>query len=1101
MDQNYLRPDLLPSTVPTLALWALAVLALAMWAIAHAMVKRRFQTPRLRLGILIPAGTVASWCVFQLLGRYFFLAGRWPFVPQAVDLLFTAFVSGLCIELVSWLYRREASRVPSSRQRRWIVALHMAAICVALWVLLQPVRVSDRERTIRRTVVVLLDDSASMNFNDTYWEDAERLDVAVALGLLPPGEESAALGAFGEKAEDFRRQAAAQRALGEAGAPDAAACKALCEEAGAFADAAATAMENVAKRLDANAHPEAGSALPRVSAFVRGQIRPAIDALASATADAEHADGGAVAREAGRLADALEQLLPFAETVESAGSLATYDGLDADGRAEIMAASDTTRAAIARRLLCGANALPEAPLATLGRSYNLELYRFGATAEPDADLVRAATGAAKAAQKAEKAKEEGAENAAKAEEDAEAALDALFAMVDTESRPEEVEETDEAARETAFRSSTDLTRALETALRDIPFEEIAGFLIVTDGRHTGEAGVDAVSRRIGGAGIPIQTVVVGGTRPPKDLAVDEARAPESVFLGDKVRVAGSISATGLRGTEAKIRLFCGERELDSVVEYVENDDYSHEFRFTDLPEEKGVLRYRVAIDKVDGEEFDNNNEWTLDVSVTDDRTNVLLADDRPRWEFRYLRNLFYGRDKSVHLQEYLVHPDRMAEQDDTPLPPASAARKFGDSESGSFPVDRDEWRKFDVIILGDLGDEVLTPEVVENVKYCVEQRGALLVLIDGPRAMPHRIRNEALLDLMPATFEEDDDPFLASPETTFRLRLAPSGRGHPAMAQSSSSYENEQIWNDVPELTWRHPVKGVKPGAEVLAYAEPEDAATTESVAHLAASDLEQDPEAAVKRLAEMREQQAVHSLVVARNAGHGKVLQLNTDRTWRLRYRVGDTHHHLFWGQVLRWGAGDKLRAGNDYVRLGTDALRYTPTDRVRVNARFQDQDFNALDTLKPEIVVLDATDKEVRRTRLRLREDGNGFYEAELDPFPDPGAYTVWLDCPEAARILGGDYPRRLHTRYVVVTSRRPSELVNVSASAEVPRRMARDTGGVVVRPSSLAKALEGFGEGRKVLHERSEVFLWDHWLVLVLLVGLLAAEWILRKKAGLS
>ena len=143
----------------------------------------------------------------------------------------------------------------------------------------------------------------------------------------------------------------------------------------------------------------------------------------------------------------------------------------------------------------------------------------------------------------------------------------------------------------------------------------------------------------------------------------------------------------------------------------------------------------------------------------------------------------------------------------------------------------------------------------------------------------------------------------------------------------------------------------------------------------------------------------------------------------------------------------------------------------------------------------MLDGADREVRRIRLRPREDGNGFYEAELEPFPDPGAYTVWLDCPDAERILGGDYPHRLHTRYVVVTSRRPSELVNVSASDEIPRRMARDTGGVVVRPSALAKALEGFGEGRKVLHERTELFLWDH------LVSLLAAEWILRKKAGLS
>ena len=146
MDQNYLRPDLLPTTVPTFALWALAGLAAVLWVFAHAAVKRRFQTPRVRLGILVPTGTVASWCLFQLLGRYFFLAGRWMFVPQAVDLLFTAFVSGLCIELVSWLYRREASRVPSARRRRWIVALRMAAIFVALWVLLHRAAVGGRKR-------------------------------------------------------------------------------------------------------------------------------------------------------------------------------------------------------------------------------------------------------------------------------------------------------------------------------------------------------------------------------------------------------------------------------------------------------------------------------------------------------------------------------------------------------------------------------------------------------------------------------------------------------------------------------------------------------------------------------------------------------------------------------------------------------------------------------------------------------------------------------------------------------------------------------------------------------------------------------------------
>ena len=63
---------------------------------------------------------------------------------------------------------------------------------------------------------------------------------------------------------------------------------------------------------------------------------------------------------------------------------------------------------------------------------------------------------------------------------------------------------------------------------------------------------------------------------------------------------------------------------------------------------------------------------------------------------------------------------------------------------------------------------------------------------------------------------------------------------------------------------------------------------------------------------------------VVPRSFGQGKVLMLTTDQSWRLRHRVGDTRHHRFWGQVLRWGSGEKLRAGNTFVRLGTDKLRY---------------------------------------------------------------------------------------------------------------------------------------------------------------------------------
>lgn len=1069
MEQAYLRPDVLPPSVPTFALAALAAAGLAGWVVLHAFVRRRFRSPKVRLGILVPAGTLACWTILQFCARMLFLAGRG-------HLLFWAFLSSACIESISWLYEREASRIKNRRLRAAVVACRTAAAVTMLFVLLQPVYVGERVRTIRRRVVVLLDDSASMHFEDSYWTEAGRLDVARALGTLqaPDGGDPLAdcAAKFSALAARFSEIAETEKSgAGDVAEPVAA----LVAETTAAATPVAEQMEALSARIDPAAHPGEASTLPRMVQFVRNQLQPALDELSKG-----------VSRQAlVRAGDALGQLAIVAPEVESAGAIVAYDELPQERKDEVLAASRATRAAIARRLFSEKGRLDEAPAAKLASRYDVDVYRFASSAElsPSMALPEGDAGAAS-----------GGGNSA--------AANLNTAAAGVPGGVKTAAEDDAEAREAAFRSSTDLTHAFEVALSEIPFEEIAGFLVFTDGRHNGEAGVDAVARRIGGAGIPINTVVVGGTRPAVDVAVSDARAPESVFLGDKVRVAGSVAATGLKGKSVVVRLLLEDRELDATDPiYVETDDFVREFKFSDVPEEKGVRRYKVVADYVEGEEFPDNNDWTLDVSVTDDRTIVLLADDRPRWEFRYLRNLFYGRDKSVHLQEYLVHPDSVSGHLDERLPPASASRKFGDSESGSLPVSRDEWRKFDVIIMGDLGEDVLTPGVAEELRYCVEERGALLVLIDGPRSMPHKFGQGTLRDLMPVEYDETHEDWVEAPESSYKLRLAPSGRGHEAMKQSTSSYENEQIWNDLPEFSWRHPVRGVKPGSEVLAWAEPEGSPELGTAARLAARDLQEDPEAAVRRLEEMRREQQVQSLVVTAPRGRGKVMQLNFDGTWRLRYRVGDTRHHKFWGQVLRWGAGEKLRAGNECVRLGTDQLRYTPADPVSIQARFQDSDFNAMDGLRPVATILDESGRELRSVRLRPRKDSNGFYEAETEPMPDPGAYLVRLSCPEAERALGDDFPYGLQTRFVVVTARRPAEFVGVSASFDVPERLARASGGQAVTPSRIPAVLDVYGEGNRTIHDRREVFLWDRPVAFVLLLAFLTAEWIMRKRAGLN
>ena len=129
-------------------------------------------------------------------------------------------------------------------------------------------------------------------------------------------------------------------------------------------------------------------------------------------------------------------------------------------------------------------------------------------------------------------------------------------------------------------------------------------------------------------------------------------------------------------------------------------------------------------------------------------------------------------------------------------------------------------------------------------------------------------------------------------------------------------------------------------------------------------------------------------------------------------------------------------------------------------------------------------------------------GAVRADLTPslgVTEPGA--IAFAAASAARALGGEFPRGLQTRFVVVTSKRPAEFVNVSASFDVPDRLARSTGGVAVPPSRLAEALANYGEGSRVMHDRAEITLWDNAALLALLFVLLTAEWILRKRAGLS
>ncbi len=619
--------------------------------------------------------------------------------------------------------------------------------------------------------------------------------------------------------------------------------------------------------------------------------------------------------------------------------------------------------------------------------------------------------------------------------------------------------------------TTDFAVALEDVRARIPPEELAGAVVVSDGRATAGENVDAISRQFGRQAAKIAGVLVAGATNRCDVAIAFVSSAENVFLGDDVRTFVDLRGEGLKGSKVVAKFMLGDREIGREERTIDADAWTGSLRFTDRPESTGVRRYRIVLEVPEGDAETANDEWPFDVAVSDDRVNVLLADRRPRWEFRYLRNLFYGRDKSVNLQYFLSRPDVFGSAAAAKKHPAAdARRRFGDSEAGALPQDREAWRRFAVMIFGDLSREDLTDEAIEEIRSSVEKRGATAVFIAGPDSMPGSYAGTGLAELLPVSFTNAQGGVSAKwSAEPYRPVITGAGLSHPIMELAAGPVANRQAWDEGEDWYGRLSGISARTGAEVLAFAS--DSTATEG------------------------------PLVVVRHVGRGKVVFIACDETWRLRYRVGDTYHHRFWGNILKWAAGARLRGGNAFVRLGTDGMHYAPGSEVKVMARLADEESLPVSGAEVFAVVADPAG-HATRIRLRDSENANGGYEATFAATETLGQYRIELDAPAVKARIGDSWPEKAEVGFSVGNSFAPLEYADLSSTPEVLERMAKLSGGTVVVPEDAEKELaEYFGAGRSEVTEQVESDIWDNPIAFIVLALAMAAVWIWRRRKGLA
>ncbi len=608
-------------------------------------------------------------------------------------------------------------------------------------------------------------------------------------------------------------------------------------------------------------------------------------------------------------------------------------------------------------------------------------------------------------------------------------------------------------------TSSRLGKGLRDVLESQRGRPTAAVILLTDGVTTEGKTIGEVADYARRKAIPLFLVGLGNDQPPRDLRLDDLLVDETVFVGDQVNFDFRLTASGFEGRKVLVRLKRADGSGAVLAEEAVPagpDGEPRSVRLSHRPEQQGDFEYRVEAETLEGEASAENNALTRLVKVRDETLRVLLVQEGPSYEFRFLKSML-GRarkrqsgERSIELATVLQEADlEYAESDETAL--------------RVFPVGREELFRYDVLIFGDANPSFLSRTVLENIVAFVEQRGGGLVVIAGPRHTPLAYRDTPLARLLPVDIETAAVPprgaKLNKPAPIQPTKL---GLATPQLQLESTLGGTLQAWREMPGFYWLMEAPDVKPGTRVLAVDPTRTAVSGENL-----------------------------PVICMQFVGAGKVILHATDESYRWsRHPAGEQYYARYWTQTIRYLSRAKLLEGSRAAELTSDRLEYRRGDPVRIRVRFFD------DRLAPEQddavrVVLEQDSAGRREISLHRDAATRGIFEGTIGNLGE-GRYRAWI----AAPTLDGRPPSQVFT----VTAP-PGEMARLQMDAADLQMAAKISQGRFYTLDRAGRLLEDLPRGRQVrIESLPPQPIWNSAFLAALFVLLITSEWLLRKRAGL-
>ena len=601
-------------------------------------------------------------------------------------------------------------------------------------------------------------------------------------------------------------------------------------------------------------------------------------------------------------------------------------------------------------------------------------------------------------------------------------------------------------------TATDLGNAMVRAQEELAGVPISGLVVISDGAdNSGEALAESLLPLQAG-GVPVYTVGLGEEELSPDVQLSRVEMPRTVLVGTSLVVDVIVSHRGYSGRTVQLLVEDAGQLLAAEDVTFERDGEPVVARIRIEAEDAGPRLLRFRISPQVGERVAENNVRDVLVDVVNEAEKILYFEGEPRWEVKFLRRAV-SEDENLQV----VVLQRTAESKFLRLDVDDA-----EELAAGFPRTREELFRYRALILGSVEASFFTHDQLDMIADFVSRRGGGLLVLGGRNAFAEgSYQGTRLAEALPV-FMDDELSTGAEPYST-ELFITPTRTGltHPAtqLGQEDSEAVRE-LWESLPPVTTLNPITRLKPGATGLLTGGPENE----------------------------RDRQVV---LAYHRYGRGKVIALPIQDSWTWQMHadipLDDQTHETFWRQLLRWlsdGVPDQVEAQSEREVV-------EPGQPVNLAVEVGDSAYAEVNNANVVAVVHDPSGNSTT-VPLDWDVEQDGHYDGGF-PTAGPGLYEVSVLAARAGDTIG------TAVTYVNV-ARSADEYFDASMRGTTLRRVADQTGGLFYTPETVETLPEDIGltgAGVTLTEERD---LWDMPILLLLVLGLMAAEWGYRRKRGL-